>query len=401
MAIRISWREHTAKDGTVTRYARFRTPARKENGTVGTKPVERSVGSVTRREGAKLVEEWYQRDLESASLEPQSIPTFAEVALAYQHTQGASPYFEAILLQIGLRPITDINQGLIMKVAAAVYPNCTAATINRQLFTPVKAALRMQGELGTAIASRLKRPKGHDSLPDLDVPAADWYRAVIPVANPWLRAFLLIGRLHGRRPGELLNRTVEHFNPNERTLAVYDTKGRQHIVLNLAEPAWAALMALPRLDEAKAIERPRNKAEPSYRLTKRKKSFLFGTNQKTTMRKWLVKACDLAGVRYHMPKEAGRHAFATGAVNEGKSTAWLTSAGYWKSPKIPLAKYVHLEKQNVAAEAKATGEGWFGKSIGEMPDPVRLTMKTGEVPDTKEVRNMGTGVGTKKALPSK
>lgn len=102
-----------------------------------------------------------------------------------------------------------------------------------------------------------------------------------------------------------------------------------------------------------------------------------------------------------MPKEAGRHAFATGAVNEGKSTAWLTSAGYWKSPKVPLAKYVHLEKQNVAAEAKATGEGWFGKSIGAMPEPVQVTAKVGKVSDAKPQKNVGMAVGMKKRVEAK
>lgn len=398
MAIRISWREHIAKDGKITRYARYRTPERKEDGTVGTRLVERSVGAVTRREGAKLVEGWFKRDLEKANAEPQTVPTFADVVVAYQRTQGASPYFTPLLLKIGLTPITDIDQALITKVADEIYPNRTPATRNRQVFTPIKAALRMQGELGFAIAARLKRPKGHDSIPELDVPEPDWYRKVIPVANPWLRAFLIVGRLHGRRPGELLNRTRQHFDANARTLNVYDTKGKQHIVLNLAEPAWAAIMALPDLSQAKAIGR---ETPDSPRLTDTKRLALFGTNQKTTMRKWLIKACKDAGVPYHMAKEAGRHAFATYAITtEGKSTAWVQSAGHWKTGKA-MAKYIHLEQQNVSAEAKATGEGWFDRSVGEVPIAAPLLIKMGKVADVIDAEIVGTSMGMKKRAGSK
>lgn len=45
----------------------------------------------------------------------------------------------------------------------------------------------------------------------------------------------------GRRPGELLNRIRAHFNKEARTLLVRDEKGKQNILIDLAEPAYAAL----------------------------------------------------------------------------------------------------------------------------------------------------------------
>jgi hypothetical protein len=398
MAISICWREHKAKDGTVTLYARFKTPTRTEGGTVELRPVERSVGAVSRREGARKVEDWYKEDLEAANAVPRIVPTFAEVACTYQKTQGGSRYFKPILLEIGNRPVTDINQALMMSLATKIYPGCTAATINRQLFTPVVAALRLSAPSSYPMPI-LKRPEGYDSLPDLDVPKADWFRKVLPAANPWLRAFLIVGRLHGRRPGELLNRTQAHFDKDARTLFVRDEKGKQNIVVDLAEPAWLALCAMPELEAAAHIRRDdRGKATP--RLTKDKKEALFGTFNKSTMRKWLIAACKEAGVKYHMPKEAGRHAFATGALEEGKSLVWLKDAGFWKRIKVPAEKYGHLEKQKVHRQARESGEAWFGSAVGELAPAVPLLIESDKQPSPRRPHARDLGSTNVHAQPS-
>lgn len=392
MAIRISWREHTAKDGTVTRYARFKIPERQEGGAIKFRPVERSVGSVSKREGAKLVERWYQDAVAAADAAPRAIPTFAEVALTYQKTQGPSPYFTPILEQIGNRPVTDINQTLMMELATTIYPGRTAATINRQLFTPVIAALRMSARGDAYKMPMIERPKGHDSLPDLNVPDNDWFRAVLPVANPWLRAFLICGRLHGRRPGEYLNRERKHFDREARTLLVRDNKGKQNITINLAEPAWAALASLPDMTEATHIRRD-HRGRNTPRLTEAKKSWLFGTCHKSTMRKWLLKACKDAGAPYHMAKEAGRHAFATGHLKEGKSLKWVQDAGHWKTIKVVAEKYAHLEKQAVHEQAKRSGESWFDNNVGDVAHDAPLLVISGKGAETKEDADRGDDVG--------
>lgn len=391
MAICISWREHTAADGTTTLYARYREPCRKDDGTIGLRPRERSVGAVSRREGAKTVEGWYEEALKKSREEPKTVPLFCDVATTYQKTQGGSPYFKPILKAIGHQPVTDIDQALMMKLATDIYPGCTAATINRQLFTPIIAALRLSAGKSYAMPM-LKRPKGYDSLPELDVPEADWFRDVLPVANPWLRAFLIIGRLHGRRPGELVNRDKSHFNRDAGTLRIRDEKGDQNIVLDLAEPAYFALCAIPELDTAKKI-RVGKDGKGTPRLTKSKKEALFGTFHLTTMRKWLLKACKEAGVPYHMAKEAGRHAFASGALEEGKSLVWLKDAGYWKTIKVPAEKYGHLEKQKVHRQARESGEAWFSNSVGELRDAPALLIEAGENAETDGAPEHGDARG--------
>lgn len=395
MAIKFSIRTHTAKDGAVTRYARFRQPQRQEGGSIKLRPAERSLGTLSRREGAKLVEDWYREALEEASrpIDERKPLTFAEVALTYMRTNGRTPFLTPILERIGNTPVRDINQQTLTDLADSIYPGCTPATINRQIFTPVIAALRLSSGDNTYAMPKLTRPKGHDSLPDLDVPNLDWYRAVLPVANPWLRAFLIVGWLHGPRPGELLSRRKEHFNATAGTLLIHATKtGKKHIV-NLADPARAALMAIPDLDVTKCI-RVGESGKRTPRLSRGKLGSLFGTHTKSCMRKWLMAACKEAEVRYHMPKEAGRHAFATHNLEDGKSLAWLKSAGRWDTIKIPAEKYGHLEQDRVALQARESGEGRFLANVGELQQhDTPLLIDVGEVSQTKRRKLRGDGYG--------
>lgn len=378
MAVRgISWRRHVSKNGRVTHYARFRQAERGKGGKIVYRPVERSVGACGKREGAQLVAEWQEEALKRAQAEAKSVPTFADVALTYMRTKGPTPYMTPILNAIGLRLVTDIDQGLVASLAAEIYPGRTPATINRQIYTPIIAALRMSAGPHSYAMPNLTRPKGHDSLPELDIPSPDWYRKVLPVANPWLRAFLVCGRLHGRRPGEYLSRTRDHFDANERTLAITDTKTNKKLTLQLAQPAWASIMAIPDVSHALRIETSRDGAK-SMKLTGDKRTALFGTFQRTTMRKWLIEACEHAGVRYHMPKEAGRHACSTGHLADGKTLKWVKEAMGWSTIKMPAEKYGHLEKTEVAREARIGGENWFSNAVGELPSISHVKINSGE-----------------------
>jgi len=394
MGFKVNFREHREKDGTRILYARYWEPYRNEKGQIATRRVERSTHTGKRVDARRYAEERYQKALEAAHKAPASQyahDTFAAAALAYmQHKSGKvtpvdglipaarlkvranKKYLAAIIEKIGLKKLTEINQALVGKLAEQIYPGRTAATINRQLYTPIIAVMNHAKH-----PIQLERPEGYDSLPELDVPGDDWYPQVLRVANPYLRAFLITERMTGRRPDELLNRTRDHFNDEMGTLLFWDGKGEQFIMLQLPEPALIAIRALPDLREAKkgAIAR-------GEKLTHSKRNFLFGTNHASTMRAWLKDACEEAGVRYHMPKEAGRHAFVTKNLQEGKSLKWVQDSGRWKTLKIVAEKYSHLEKQEVDRQAREAGEEWFrqilNKPLQIEGDPTKSRRKLGD-----------------------
>jgi integrase len=379
MGFRVSFREHRQADGTKTLYARFRTPVRQEDGKIRWKPCERSTGTSKKLDARRFAEAEYQKAYDEAH-KPREHETgqdsFAAAALSYMRNKGpqSSPvdglipadrlkarankkYLIPIIERVGHKTLAEITQRVVDKLQEHIYPGCSAATIDRQLYTPIIAVMRHAKH-----RYQLKRPAGADSLPQLDVPTNDWYPAVLRAANPYLRAFIITERLTGRRPDELLNRQRNDFNDEMGTLAVWDGKGKQHIVLTLPEPALIAIRALPDLRMAK-----KGATKPGERLTHAKRHFLFGTNHKSTMREWLVDACNEAGVRYHMAKEAGRHAFVTKNLEEGKSLKWVMEAGRWKTLKIVAEKYGHLERQEVDRQAREAGEEWFKKILSPRP----------------------------------
>lgn len=394
MAIRVSFREHRESNGEITLYARFKIPERK-GGKVVYRNTERSTGTSQRVKARQRAEEIYQAAYEEAH-KPQpgelADDTFAKAALDYMRhnggkvtpTDGLIPahrlkvrankkYLHPIIEKAGLKKLREFDQALMVSLGAALYPDKSAATINRQLYTPVIAVLNFAKH-----PYQLQRPEGHDSLPELDIPADSWYPGVLREANPYARAFLITQRMTGRRPDELLNRTPDHYINETGVLQVWDGKAEQFISLELPEPARIALDALPNLRN----DPERGGVGKGARRTFAKRNFLFGTNHKSTMIKWIKDACKEAGVRYHMPKEAGRHAFVTKNLQEGKSLKWVQDAGRWKTLKVVAEKYGHLEKQEVDRQAREAGEEWFRQVLSQ---PVQI--------EGNEQRILGIEVG--------
>lgn len=356
MGIKVSFRKHTEKDGRTTLYARFKIPERQEDGSITLRYVERSARTGKRVEARRFAEGEYQKAYDEANRAREGevgSDTFAAAAKRYMLNGGSRRYLYQIIEQIGLKKLDEVNQAVVTDLVQKLYPGCTAATVNRHVFTPIVAVMTFAKH-----PHKLERPKGHDSLPQLDIPPDSWYAAVLPVANPWARAFLITNRLHGRRPGELLNRTREHFDAELETLLVRDNKGDQNILVQLAKPAAIAIKALPDLRLAEKVKQADGK-----RLTHGMRHALFGTFRPETMRAWLADACKEAGVRYYMPKEAGRHAFVTKNLEAGKSLKWVQDSGRWKTLKVVAEKYGHLERQEVDRQARAAGEEWFTKIL--------------------------------------
>lgn len=395
MSVEFHLREHVTKAGETTLYVRVKIPERQADGTIKYRYTERSSGSGKRVDARRFAEKVYQDAHTEAHRVRDgevSADSFAACVIRYLNAKGGKStpvdhlipetrfkvranksYLVPIIEAIGTMRIADIDQAVLDDLAARLYPGRAAATVNRQLYTPVIAVMTYIGQ-----RHKLKRPEGHDSLPELSVPKDDWYPAVLRAANPYLRAFLITIRLTGRRPDELLNRTRDHYAPEHSTLMVWDGKGEQHIMLTLPSPAKIALDALPDLRQAEKGDKTRG-----GKLTQAKRNFLFGTNRNGTMRAWLIDACREAGVPYHMAKEAGRHAFVTKNLQEGRSLKWVQDVGRWKTLKVVAEKYGHLEQQDIDREAKEAGEAWFEKILSE-PVTIEASAEVVRLPVAKK-----------------
>jgi integrase len=96
-----------------------------------------------------------KRDIESGVLSGKEVVGFAKAASAYVKAGGEGTYLDPLIRHFAATPLADITQVMIDDAAATLYPNATAATRNREVYTPISAVLKRAGD-----ERKIKRPKG-------------------------------------------------------------------------------------------------------------------------------------------------------------------------------------------------------------------------------------------------
>lgn len=347
---RISFREVENADGSRTLHARITIPEKLEDGSIGWRRIERSTRTGDPRKAQRIAERIKEEEYKKAYSDkpkPKAERTFAEATVSYLKSGGDGTYLKPILERIGREPLSAITQEAIVELAHEIYPGRTAATINRQIFTPIVAVLR-SAESATFRAPRISRPRGWLAKSNFQRPPRDWWSRVLPHCEPNLAAFVLFTRLHGRRTSEACRIKPEDIDGETWRVTVYDTKEDQQIVFQLAAPVIDQLKRYP------------------WRLNK----YVFNFSSKSRVYPALRAACARAGVPYHRPKDAGRHSMATYMLEQGWTLKQVKEAGRWKSTKMPDMIYGHLEHSEIDASARELGEKWL-EDMGNKGEIIR------------------------------
>ena len=116
--------------------------------------VDRSTKARERKLAQRILAQW-KREIEQGRFADPAEPTFASAAINYMEAGGERRPLTALLRYFKERPIREIDQAAIDIAAAALFPDATAATRNREVYTPVSAVLKRAG-----FDFRIKRPKG-------------------------------------------------------------------------------------------------------------------------------------------------------------------------------------------------------------------------------------------------
>jgi integrase len=117
--------------------------------------VNRSLKTGEKALAKKLIKQ-IESDIECGALAAGGTALgFAEAASAYMKAGGERNYLAPIIAHLRHTPLAQIDQVAIDNAAATLYPSARAATLNRQVYTPISAVLKRAGE-----ERKIKRPKG-------------------------------------------------------------------------------------------------------------------------------------------------------------------------------------------------------------------------------------------------
>jgi integrase len=139
--------------------------------------VERSTGAREKSVAQKLLNKWKEEIERGAYTRPED-PTFASAALSYMQAGGDATFLEPLIQHFGVKVLERITQADVDAAAVTLYPAASAATRNRQVYTPFSAVRQHAG-----IDRRLKRPKGARGQSRLCWLSPDQAAAVIAAAR--------------------------------------------------------------------------------------------------------------------------------------------------------------------------------------------------------------------------
>jgi integrase len=295
-----------------------------------------STGATEERAARRILKTWREQaergEFRKKPIAEPAPANFLSAAVAYMQAGGERQYIRPILDKWGERPLADIDQIAIDALAAELYPSATAATRNRQIYTPISAILKRAG-----IDRKIRRPKGWRGTK-----RTFWLRPeptfrVLDEAASLDREFAILCTLlnyTGLRLGEALDEMIcERIELQREFAYVGDTKTDEPRAVYLPPIVVAALAGHPR----------------GLNRTGR----LFRFHDGGRLRDMLKEACRRAGVA--LPRRTAfhvfRHNYATWMrLYGGLDSLGLTRTGAW-ADLDSVARYSHSETTAEARQA--------------------------------------------------
>lgn len=276
---------------------------------------ERSTGTSNKATAERLRIKW-EGELADRRADNKRI-TFAEAILRYIQSGHDTRFMSPLQQYFSGRYVDEIGQNDIDEAAAALYPDASPATRNRQVYTPMAAVLHRAGREIT-----IKRPK-REIKPMRRVPAVEWFNAVGPHCSNHMRALILFLSSTGARISEALRLMWGDVDLQQAEATLITKTG--HRLVDLSPTVVSALANLP------------------------KDGAVFGYANKDIVGRKLREVCEKAGVPYFTTHELGRHYLATSLLKKGYSLKHVQEAGGWASIRIVAETYGHLERSDLRA----------------------------------------------------
>ncbi len=198
-----------------------RSPYWRMRGTYMGIRIDKSTGTTDRRVASKILAATRDQ-IERGAISNRAGPNFASALVSYLDAGGSQRFMTPLLEYWQETPLAEITQPALDACAVTLYPKATAATRNRQVYTPMSAVLRHAG-----VKEAFRRPKGWRGEARTDWLRPEDARRLLEAAtarNKRFGALLTYLLFTGCRLGEALSLTWEDVRLSEATALVRKTK---------------------------------------------------------------------------------------------------------------------------------------------------------------------------------
>lgn len=319
-------------------------------GTIRGIPVDESTKTHV-RETAEAIRAKREVDLlERSVFGRTATATFLEAAVSYMEAGGETRFMERIIAHFGTTPLVKIDQTAIDQAAAKLYPVTSAATRNRQLYTPVSAVLKHAAARGLCEERRIERP----SQPTGRI---RWLKPeeaerLIDACSPHMRTIVVFLLYTGARCGEALWLDWHEVDLQRRHVTFLNTKNETNRGVPLHPRIVAELANLPGRN-AEVFRRPDGMP---FSRPKKMTDTSAGSRIKTAFKG----ACNRAKIENFSPHDC-RHTWATWHYAANRDLIALKELGGWKSERMVL-RYAHINVDHLTSSIEALPWGISGET---------------------------------------
>jgi integrase len=295
--------------------------------------LDRSTGTRDRQAAARILATWKKQAERGEFSQPgkDNAELFLSAAKAYLLAGGEGKFVRPICEKWSAKATADIDQVAIDTLAQELYPTATAATRNRQIYTPVSAILKHVG-----IEKKINRPKGwRGNKRTTWMNPDDTFRllAAATELDPELGILCTLLNYTGMRLSEALGLMCDKVELARDFAYIPDTKTGEPRAVYLPPVAVAALANHPRgLDRNGPV---------------------FDFRNGSSLRNMFVAACKAAGVV--LPDRTAFHVFRHNygtwmRLYGGLDGIGLTRTGAW-ADLDSVERYAHSESTAEARRA--------------------------------------------------
>jgi integrase len=301
--------------------------------------------------------------LDRASLGRKATVTFAEAALNYINSGREVRFLPPILKYFGAGTrLAEIDNAAVNRAAAKLYPTAQAATINRQLITPISAILTMAAEDGLCAPVKLRRRKVTSHKTRWLTP--EEFEAFAAHMSPHLAQIVgfMIGT--GARASETLSLQASTLYLSTGQAMLEKTKNGQARMVRFPERAARMILSreLPKIGSVFTDNHGRQ--YETGRIT------ASGKRDGASIKTAFNRARDAAGLARSGPDKVTphtlRHTWATWHYAQNRDFGALLDLGGWSSADIANI-YRKIAPDDLAARLLA--HGWDFRTAGRLDAP--------------------------------